>query len=1485
MTDWVVDPTWPAGMRINNPGNLKYSPDVQWEGSQGPSAHTDQGTPQVTFKTPEYGFRAMGKLILNKYRDGMTTPMQLIAGANGWTPGYTPAAENVAKSLGIGVNDNIDLSSGENLKGVMKAIVTQEHGDAGKQYPDQFYDAGIQMINNSVPQNDGSVAAPPQAGPVTTGTDGQTSYDYYKSTGVNTQPNAENAGKSQVNVYGNVNWTRVDPNVKNYLGIASARLGFPINITSGFRDLNHPVEAAKGPHALHRHTSGKAIDLDIGGYSDQQKQQVLETMLSMGATGVGIYPGGKMLHVDWTGMGASYKGKGTASTWNWDKANGDPKWYTDGMARGLQFAKDGKLPDGIPLNTTMSDGSYASLPKDQQHADMSYGAGTYPDQSSDETNYIRAQNDRSLNNLALDGTSYADTIGAAFSKSWILNNAAAASALQAAEYDPNYSLQKDLPRLTEGIPQQYQDQFMGVGSAAQGDLVRKYIGEQMKRDALLADNPKMGIGASILAEVTDPVALTASWATEGLAAPILYGAKVGRIARALGIGFGAGLGNVAAEGALDAVDPQKHTIVDYGLAMGAGMFLGTGLGYFAHGNGAVDAAVREDIARLGNGIIADNKSRVLNGSSAGAQAHGTTTVHENVLAHDGQFDWEDTGAAVADKGRSVGNALKNPLSDPITKAEKVGPEAFTAARSIIPDPRGARAGEVVEDTVVDRFTNMVNAGMYDWRTTAFAQYGKWAKKNKTGAVDTFKRVFSLDDANANEFFKKVTDYVEETDPLKKATFDSEVKIVGDKKAAIYDTLRQEGVNRNIAGMPTEANPNYTPLYRDDEAMAALMDKHSYMDIQRIVDNEVTRKFNDATPSLREAIAKGWLENITRASMNAQDGLQRVFAKGDRAELISYLRDELGVTDQTQIDEFMGLNIVRKITTEGKEVTPRVKSRTFDLEGYHTKTFVPYHDDYKGPRNSRGGEEVSLRDFFSKNAHAQMSRYMRDMSGVYSFADMKVHNPKTGEMIIDGVRDDSDWAKFKKWYRDSSLARDPSKVKEVDALDAELEHVYQEIRHGGGSNPRMSKVGRRLMTWSFVHFMQNMGISQAQEFTNIISGMGLRAAIQGVPAYRRMLDAAGKSVPTDPVMRDLQALIGKGDGNFMGARRHYITEEAMGMENISNRAGKMYDKVSDKLSAYVTKMSGMEHVDNYLQNWTMRAAAQYFANMASEYAEKAAKGTFKLTDLDSLMIKDSKRLRALGLSDERTIHILNQFRKHSGVTDAKTRLTELNMDKWDVVARNDFRTALDRWSSRAIQHNDIGSMSRYLTHPVSKFVFQFRSFIFGAFGKQSMYGVNHFDMRTVSTWLLQTMVGAGTWYLFNKALSMGEKNPDKFMEQKLGKAGTWDWYKNLGTAGLNRAGYTSIFPMIYDTGAAFTGAPNLQGRLSGQPSAVWGSPLVSMFDQAGQVTRAAIDSISTGRQQTRQEMKNNARLFAGNWLPLMAFLGHATQDRPETGGTK
>lgn len=142
----------PLGMRVNNPGNIKYNPRLGYAGMLGPSAHTDQGDAQMTFDTPANGMRAMASLLRRKYQRGQRTPMAIIAGQGGWTPGNVAAASNVARTLGIGLNDDIGAAEPGKLAAFMKALTLQEHGAASKLYGDDLYTAA-------------AGAAPMEAGP------------------------------------------------------------------------------------------------------------------------------------------------------------------------------------------------------------------------------------------------------------------------------------------------------------------------------------------------------------------------------------------------------------------------------------------------------------------------------------------------------------------------------------------------------------------------------------------------------------------------------------------------------------------------------------------------------------------------------------------------------------------------------------------------------------------------------------------------------------------------------------------------------------------------------------------------------------------------------------------------------------------------------------------------------------------------------------------------------------------------------------------------------------------------------------------------------------------------------------------------------------------------------------------------------------------------------------------------------------------------
>jgi hypothetical protein len=144
----------PLGMRVNNPGNIKYFKGLNYPGMLGPSGpgHTDQGDPQMTFDSPQSGMNAMSSLAMKKYKSGKRTAMDLIAGQRGWTPGNTAAAANVARSMGIDPNADLNLVDPQRMTAFLRALTSQEHGASSKLYGDDLYtNAATYAINGAPP--------------------------------------------------------------------------------------------------------------------------------------------------------------------------------------------------------------------------------------------------------------------------------------------------------------------------------------------------------------------------------------------------------------------------------------------------------------------------------------------------------------------------------------------------------------------------------------------------------------------------------------------------------------------------------------------------------------------------------------------------------------------------------------------------------------------------------------------------------------------------------------------------------------------------------------------------------------------------------------------------------------------------------------------------------------------------------------------------------------------------------------------------------------------------------------------------------------------------------------------------------------------------------------------------------------------------------------------------------------------------------------
>ncbi|WEJ92425.1 MAG: hypothetical protein P0Y63_16180 [Klebsiella huaxiensis] len=125
------------GLRNNNPGNIEASKSNPWEGQIGSDGRF------ATFSTPEHGIRALGKNLLSYQRQGYDTVSEIVNR-------YAPASDGnntdayiraLCGALGVGANDQLDVSNPKTLAALCAGIVKHENGSMP--YSTEQLDTGI----------------------------------------------------------------------------------------------------------------------------------------------------------------------------------------------------------------------------------------------------------------------------------------------------------------------------------------------------------------------------------------------------------------------------------------------------------------------------------------------------------------------------------------------------------------------------------------------------------------------------------------------------------------------------------------------------------------------------------------------------------------------------------------------------------------------------------------------------------------------------------------------------------------------------------------------------------------------------------------------------------------------------------------------------------------------------------------------------------------------------------------------------------------------------------------------------------------------------------------------------------------------------------------------------------------------------------------------------------------------------------------------
>lgn len=114
------------GVRLNNPGNIRITRQL-WQGE----APTQIDPAFITFTGPQWGLRAIAKIMLTYQAHGLDTVRKIVSR---WAPSgdhndTLAYIKGVARDIGVNEDEVIDLHNPGLMAAMLRAIVHHENGE------------------------------------------------------------------------------------------------------------------------------------------------------------------------------------------------------------------------------------------------------------------------------------------------------------------------------------------------------------------------------------------------------------------------------------------------------------------------------------------------------------------------------------------------------------------------------------------------------------------------------------------------------------------------------------------------------------------------------------------------------------------------------------------------------------------------------------------------------------------------------------------------------------------------------------------------------------------------------------------------------------------------------------------------------------------------------------------------------------------------------------------------------------------------------------------------------------------------------------------------------------------------------------------------------------------------------------------------------------------------------------------------------------
>lgn len=1019
------------------------------------------------------------------------------------------------------------------------------------------------------------------------------------------------------------------------------------------------------------------------------------------------------------------------------------------------------------------------------------------------------------------------------------------------EADPNWSLaagrvKTDLE--ARGIPssevERYTNQLASISEADyQNNLGR--VKDDWDRGQRLANAGFAGTTLTIANQIFDPVALGADLLASTVAPELVFARRAGRLSGALSGATASAAGGFASAAVAEGVNPHRDQMdLLYGTVLGFGV--GGTVGHLF--NNPATVAEGAHLQR-----IAQRAAMEYDGVPLGAGSVGAAKANraEPFLDEDGLGLLDDR-----DFAKTFGGMVRPDLSARLQQDKNV---LINAAAGLVQDGTGKVNGAINAIAASEDMTRLFDQMRITEARTYNVQLREFSKGRRGGA----ERV-------EQEFNSQIDAYIRDRNPGRMERYDPSVVRAGNKQAELYaealklqqNPFYREGLEGRAVfgseGIPTDAH--FAPRFWESQRL--VLANKDYVDgtVERLIGGAM----RSANPTLTEDVLQRTAKAFTKAIVNRAHGLDDVathtLSAGKLDEVVDMLQSQYGLIKEDA--EALRAQF-RKSKDAGRDGHNR--SRLLLDESYRLSTVMKRD----GTADEAG---LGISDLISTDARRNFTRYMRSTMGRVALSRYRFKDPRTGELLINGFTSDREFEQYLGLVRQKNadlISQGQLTTSEAATGMKRLEFAYASILGRPTNTMEATNAGwylRMARKYNFARIMGQVGWAQVSEIGNVVSKLGYKAAFSQAPALRRVLTDDGETILKSGLADDLEALIGVGADRLLQTS-NYRLDDLTGIH--IEPTARWQDRVEgtlDKLNHFTSEVSGLTQINTMLDRWTAAVIIQKFANMATKGG--AGMSTARLADLG---LDKAMADRVMTMFDTE-----GNFEFTKGVISGR-KVVRAHFDNWaDKEAREAFIQAAHRLSREIIQKHDIGNMAMWMSHPIAKVFLQFRTFMVGAYSKQTLKAANFRDAMVLHQIMLTAGFAAAGYIAQTKIQSIGRSDQDKFLEDRLNP-------KAIAEAAFSRAAMSSILPMLIDSGRLLVGTEPLFSftRTTGQASDAWlGNPTKSLADDVAKAS-ASIAGLTEDRPWSQEEARNLLRVMPfANSLPMVMGLNALIYDMPK-----